>query len=363
MVLLRTNGRKTEDDADKKDVKETVAVFVDANVFLSLYAYSNDDLEKVLSVRTLISSKLIQVYEPDQVFSEISRNREVKIIEAINEFSKEKLSARLPILMRDFANAERFNATCRALERLRNDLISNARDQAANRTLPADTVLEELLATTVRIPVTDKIYLAALRRNREGNPPGKASTIGDELNWEALLANCPDGMDLHIVSKDGDYRSPLDKSKPREFLAREWEERKKAKLFLHSELGPFLGSLDDAIKLAGEDKKAKLIDALVNSRSFASTHYAIAELKPYAPILTIDDVEAIVRGAVANAQVHWIRGDEDVKDFFETILKGNLARLDPELAKEARASLLVDNDDQDRDAELQKLFEELAIKK
>lgn len=47
-----------------------VTAFVDANIFLSLYSYSNDDLEKLHKVKSLVSDGLIKLCEPDQVFEE-----------------------------------------------------------------------------------------------------------------------------------------------------------------------------------------------------------------------------------------------------------------------------------------------------
>jgi hypothetical protein len=51
-----------------------------------------------------------------------------------------------------------------------------------------------------------------------GNPPGKQGSLGDAINWEALLAEVPDGEDLYLIADDRDYLSVLNENKPKEFL-------------------------------------------------------------------------------------------------------------------------------------------------
>lgn len=317
-----------------------IHVFVDANVFLSFYAYSDDDLEKLKRVKGLIEAGTLILYEPDQVIDEIQRNRETKIAEAIAEFAKERLSVKLPILMGDMAAANNFRKSCRIAEQLRNSLINEAKSKAASQSLPADAVIKEILDSAVQHKIDDKIYLRALRRNRSGNPPGKGARIGDELNWGALLALCPNDIDLHILSKDGDYRSALDKTKPHGFLVAQWKEKKNGQLYLHNEIGPFLSSIDKAIKLATDEKKNGLIAKFVASPSFAHTHSLISELKPYMPLFNTEDVEKVVRAGIDNEQINWIKEDSDVADFYQSLLKTHIASLNGDLKAEARKEFL-----------------------
>ena len=59
-----------------------------------------------------------------------------------------------------------------------------------------------------------------LRRTEVGNPPGKADSLGDALNWEWLLEQEIEFWDdeLILISSDNDYESELIKGKPREFV-------------------------------------------------------------------------------------------------------------------------------------------------
>jgi hypothetical protein len=66
-----------------------------------------------------------------------------------------------------------------------------------------------------------------------GNPPGKKGSLGDAINWEALLENVPDGEDLYLIADDRDYFSVLDENKPREFLIREWKEKRESDVFFY----------------------------------------------------------------------------------------------------------------------------------
>src|SRR4051794_34908567 len=122
-----------------------------------------------------------------------------------------------------------------------------------------------------------------------GNPPGKPGNLGDRLNWETLLAHVDDGADLHIVSKDGDYQSRLNSNRPHHFLVEEWTQRKQGELVLHAELRPFLNVHFSDIKLSVDIEKRDAINYLVNSRSFSSTHNAVAELEPLVEALTYDE--------------------------------------------------------------------------
>jgi predicted nucleic acid-binding protein len=79
-----------------------ITIFIDANVFLGLYSYSDDDLEQLKKIKALIDGGQVKLIVTDQIADEVSRNRETRTSDAIKEFSKEKLSAKVPILMRAF---------------------------------------------------------------------------------------------------------------------------------------------------------------------------------------------------------------------------------------------------------------------
>lgn len=179
------------------------------------------------------------------------------------------------------------------------------------------------------------IAKARLRRD-VGNPPGKDSSLGDQINWEYLLECVEDGVDLHVVFKDGDYQSAFRNGKPHQFLVDEWRTRENSDLILHKELKPFLNAQFEIIKLEVDREKAAAISRLTSSGSFAMTHLALAQLLPFVYALTNEDATALIRGGLDNDQIRWIATDSDVKSFYKDLLDTFEADLDGELVAEAK---------------------------
>src|SRR5438270_9684333 len=160
-----------------------------------------------------------------------------------------------------------------------------------------------------------------MRRMRRGNTPGKEGSLGDRINWEILLRVVDNGTDLHIVSKDGDFLSPLNPTLADAFIASEWKKKKNANLFLHPELKPFLAREFPNVQFAVDVEKRAAIDRLKNSGSFATTHAAIAELMPFADALTTEEIQELLEAAEMNGQIGLISADEDISNFFAPLLE------------------------------------------
>ena len=69
-----------------------------------------------------------------------------------------------------------------------------------------------------------------------------------------------------------------------------------------------------------ERRKVDLLIALENSRSFATTHSVIADLKNIDQ-WTPDELETLFEIAVNNSQVFYILHDADVKTFYRNLIK------------------------------------------
>jgi hypothetical protein len=238
---------------------------------------------------------------------------------------------------------------CKQAEENRKHLVKQTLALAIERKLPADLTVQDIMASAERVPQNDDIYLKGLRRNRLGNPPGKGSTIGDEVNWESLLKHCPANTMLHVVSNDGDYKSVLNSSAIKEALADEWKEKNGGVVFLHTELGSFLNSLEPSIQLQTEKNKKKAIERFGNSGSFATTHAAVAEAMPYFDLFSAKDAEDMLKAAVANSQINWIASDQDVKSFLEKLIDAKGKELDPDIVKEVATLIAEDGSDPDED--------------
>ncbi|GGC23090.1 hypothetical protein GCM10011572_50760 [Pseudoduganella buxea] len=200
-------------------------LFIDTNVFLNFYHFADDDLTELDKLIKEIGDGGICLHIPEQVRNELARNRESKLKSATDEFSKHPLPAGVPRHMQTYTQYADYIAAIEQAKKLRGQLISIALADASNQTLQTDVLLRDLFAKSARYAEDDEVFGLALQRAQRGNPPGKAGSVGDQYNWEMLLKMVPDG-DLHIVSRDGDYSSLLNKTRPHPSLETEWMEKK-----------------------------------------------------------------------------------------------------------------------------------------
>ena len=324
-----------------------INLFIDTNVLLSFYAFTSDDIEQLRKLEGLIENGTLKLYVPRQVADEFARNRETKLSKSIDDFAA-KGSTALPRFLADVEEAEAYTLALQALNKARNDLVQRARKSASDNSFAVDGLVLSLLAKAGIGEVTaDMITRARLRRD-VGNPPGKTNTLGDQINWEYLLECVADGVDLHVVSIDGDYQSAFKNNKPHQFLFDEWRSRKNGDLILHKELKPFLNKQFEIIQLEIDREKAVAIDRLVDSTSFSSTHHAIANLLPFLDAFTIEDANKMVTGVLNNDQIRWISTDSDVNVFYNLLLAIFAGKLDFGLEADAR-KIFTDNEITDAD--------------
>lgn len=334
-------------------------LFIDTNIFLNFYSFSDDRLEILDELIELTAPGQISLHLPKQVENELKRNREAKLQVAMSDFKSAKLSTGVPNHMLGTQAARQYDEAVRNAEHARKLLIANATSLALRNELEVDQKIRSLFENATRYEEDDELYQKALVRMNKGNPPGKPQSIGDRYIWEVLLHHAPVG-DLFIISKDGDYVSPLtmDKtSRPLAFLADEWTQSKAGSLTVFRKIkdvvtyyknlqeqpdavvpAPAGGGEEPAVMQNEQPPVAELpaaaepqrnavpippraaIDAaiqrLVTSRSFRITHAAIAALKPYLLFLTQQDAELLFQGAIDNAQISGIITDDDVSDLY-----------------------------------------------
>lgn len=308
-------------------------LFIDTSTFLTFYAFTSDDLEELKKVASLIKNNKLKLYIPEQVADEFYRNREGKLAESLKAFTDGGVSKAVPRFMMEYDEAEVFTQAAKAFQQARNKLAEKARHDAAQKLLPADNAFAEIIEAAGLLPANDAILRQANQRRLRGNPPGKKDSIGDQINWEVLLENVPEGEELHIVAKDGDYESPLSDGHPHQFLEAEWRRLKGRDLHLHTQLRPFLNANFADIKLAVDVEKHSAIDRLIYSGSFATTHNAISELIPFIDELKWDEVERIFDAGLSNNQIDWIGTDADVNAFYRTLMAKWEQKLTPESEK------------------------------
>lgn len=361
-----------------KNYMTRIHLFVDTNVFLNFYHFADDGLEQLEQLTEMIGDTGICLHLPQQVISELARNREAKLKAANDQFMKEPLPSAVPRHMQQYAQFAEYAAAIEHAKKLRGQLVSLTLADASNETLASDGLIRAVFERATKYPENEDVFAIALRRMQKGNPPGKNGSVGDQYNWETLLREVPDG-DLHIVSKDGDYASLLNKSRPHPSLESEWVERKRGHVHIYSELRGFLKKYnemraqaprveveprapiqeadvppvvqvtpaeplpvvarpqpsiqEDAVEEVDPEKEAA-IQTLIESGTFATTHAAIARLDLFREALRRSDAERLIRAAVDNAQIRWIATDSDVYAFFAALLTEH-SDIDVDLFEEA----------------------------
>lgn len=300
--------------------KQGTHLFIDTNVLLNFFAYSKDDLDQLEKLINILKTKVVKLYLTRQVVNEFYRNRENKLAEAFDTF-RPTTTPGCPRVMVGLPEYLAYEKALKEFKQSKAALTEAASTQAEARALLADQLFIRLLEETNVIEISSDAYEAANQRARLGNPPGKGgNTIGDELNWELLLQTLPEGSDLHVVTKDGDYASKFSPSSAKVFLQDEWKQRKQGTLHLHEQISQFFKNNYPNEDFSLEIEKRDSIDNLISSPNFAATHSAIASLLPYVPFLTAEEALEVVQGALSNNQVSWIADDSDVQEFLNQML-------------------------------------------
>jgi predicted nucleic acid-binding protein len=295
-------------------------LFVDTNILLSFYHLTSEDLEELRKLIALIDTGKIKLLMTDQVKDEFKRNRSAKIVDAMKRLQEVKFAISFPAFAKDYEQYSELRKLLEQVEKKRSELVTRMTDDARNRELKADALVADLWDKADAITVTNEVYLAAVKRIRLGNPPGKDNSSGDAINWECLLSKIDNGTDVHLVSEDKDYRSPLSPSEFNEFLDDEWCERKKSKILFYAKISDFFKTNFPTIKVASEVERDLLIEELSESWNFARTHVVISKLSKHTDF-SATQIEQLIQIAQTNGQVGWIIGDPDVHAFYQSLLK------------------------------------------
>jgi hypothetical protein len=294
-------------------------LFLDTNVYLSFYKLSDDDLEELRKLAVTVRSGETVLYLTTHVRDEFRRNRAGVIAESLRLVESASLPKSFPRLLTNLEGYDDLRASLNLFERQRANLLQAAREAAERKELHADALIGELFEIAMSVELTDEILSAARTRHLLGNPPGKKESIGDALNWEALLAVVPQGETIDLVTLDKDYASKLDGTKLDEYLAEEWSARKGATVTAYPSLTALFRSKYPDIRLAADLEKELAIDDLVTSGRFTSTHIAIQKLASFTDF-TPAQAQTMVEAADSNSQIRLILLDDDVRHFFSDLV-------------------------------------------
>lgn len=289
-------------------------LFIDSNIWLSLYHFTNDDLAQFGKLKEIIGQD-IKLFIPKQVYDEVIRNREAKLKDAFKSF--EIKAIQYPAFCKEYDEYEKFNSDYSDLIKRHKAWYKKIKVDMQNQNLPADTTIRDFFDASGLIECDDYVE-KAYTRYRIGNPPGKDNKYGDAINWECLLTTVPNEEDLYLISSDKDYRSEFFDDTLNPFLNNEWKQKKKSTIHFYTNLVPFLNEHFKDIQLQTEQEKQELIEKLNSSHNFVSTHGIIAMMSKHSG-WTESQIEDICN-AVNNNQVGWILGDDDVLDFYSRLL-------------------------------------------
>jgi len=310
-----------------------IHLFIDTNVYLTFYHFSDDALEELKKLAVAINKKDIKLYLTDQVIDEFNRNREAKIADALNRFKGQLLPSQFPNICRAY---EEYNTMRNHLEGFRiakASLLEKLRSDIETKDLGADKIISDIFSVAEKLDEPDEIINTAVDRVNHGNPPGKPGSYGDAINWLVLMKKIPKGKDLYLVTDDEDYISRLDSNKLCDYLKTEWEKEKESSVYVYRKLSEFFRDKYPEIKLASELEKQLAIDAFVNSPNFEGTHIAIKNLSKYSDF-TNSAVNEIALAAVKNPQIYWIKEDPDVERFVNQIFEGREDIINPDIVNE-----------------------------
>lgn len=310
-------------------------LFIDTNVFLRFYSYTDDRLEEIKKLIMLIDKGNLVLYVPRQLIDEINRNREGEIKKTYKELVELKLEKGFPYI---FRSHDDFTAILKALSNfydIKKKILEELGKDILEKNLKADLSIKELLAKGKIIETLPFVRPATLRMHM-GNPPGKIGKMGDAIIWECLINSVPDGEDLFLISKDSDYQSLIDEKRINGYLEEEWKTKKSSKIFFYQSLTNWASTHQKDILLKLEDEKSTLIDRLLQSESFSETHLIIENLSKHADF-SVPQINQLLTAGAFNSQVKWILDDEDVEEFFRKMIKGREKELSQELLSTVEA--------------------------
>src|SRR5258708_162364 len=292
-------------------------LFIDSNIFLNFYDFHDEDLNQLGKLVDLIKSGDIKLYLTSQVCDEIKRNREVRLRNAYGQFSESKAVIPMPVFCKHYEEYSDIKKTQKILDTLKSNLSKKLWKDIQEHKLKADQVIQGLIKESQVID-SNRYIDDAVKRHHLGKPPGKKDrTYGDEINWEALLAEVAGDGEFILISKDGDYASPVDENQLKDYLIDEWKTKKsKNEIFFYKSLGVFFRDHDIKIELRVEQEKDDLVSSLINSPSFLSTHNTISRLGKYNSF-SDDQIKGLATALLENGQVGSIAKDKDVNEFYK----------------------------------------------
>ena len=307
-------------------------LYIDTNVYLTFYHFSNEDLEELKKLIALINTGNITLYLPQQTRNEFDRNREVKIADSLEKLRGTKLGNQFPMICHSYDEYALMKKAIKTFETSKSELLDKLQHDAETRTLLADEVLNQLFSKASIIETSDDILKRSILRFDIGNPPGKDKSYGDAINWESLLDETPEDKDLYFVSDDKDYYSKLNDKKFNEYLLKEWKEKKSSNLHYFKRLTDFFKKHYPDIEISSETEKEIIIKNLSEAYSFENAKSVIRKLRNF-DNFSIKQLNDITSAFATNSQIYWIKNDYVVSMARGEIIDSNKDKIDSTIYK------------------------------
>lgn len=288
--------------------------FIDANIFLSFYRYSNDDLEQLRKLEALVGEE-IELLLPQQTKDEVNRNREKVISDSLKQL-KSDFPKSFPSYSTQYESYRKLRRSIEIAQTRFDRLKAEIDNDINDRNLLADNLLRGIFAKSTEIAISGELLAKAKIRFDRGNPPGKNGSYGDAIVWECLLNTVDEGENLIFIADDKDFKGILNKDQFNPFLEKEWGHLKESEIEFHSKLSSFFRTHFPDIRLASEIEKERAISRLERAATFTESRSATGSLFRRTD-LSKSDVERIVRASVENDQVyradHYVLGTNTSK--------------------------------------------------
>jgi predicted nucleic acid-binding protein len=313
-------------------------VFIDTNVYLKFYHYSNDELEELRKLIVLIEQNKINLLIPRQVYNEYVRNREVKIADALKTFREDKLNNAFPIFLKEYPEYDIMKKAIKEYQSSKRIILENIKTAIENYSLKADEIINEIFEKSTILEANSDLITTAKVRYDLGNPPGKKNSYGDALNWETLLTNCQSENDLIFISDDKDYFSEVDNSKFNKYLNREWKNLKDSNIIFYKSISEFFKKKYPNIKLASDLQKDVYIEKLENSGTFRESRHNLYKLSQFKDF-TSDQINKIFFQAFSNSQLYFISEDKDINEMLFELYDQYNEKLDESILVEFQSRI------------------------
>ena len=121
-----------------------INLFVDTNIFLSLYAYTDDKIEELRKLVELIKTGQIKLHLTSIVNQEFNRNRDKKILESLGNFERFSVALSIPRFMDHHDEVKDLRDLLKDASLKHKALIAKSKTEIASLELAADKLFREI---------------------------------------------------------------------------------------------------------------------------------------------------------------------------------------------------------------------------